>query len=76
MNRLLDKLISFEEKKVDELYKIRYELASKTGKENSIPISLSKFRNQEEVERELEKAHTQLSIYKIQKMMGFEFSRV
>ncbi len=71
MNNHLDKLISFEEKKVDELYRIRYELNYEFQQENSIPIFLSKFRNQEEVERELEKAHTQLSIYKIQKMMGF-----
>ncbi len=71
MKRHLDKLISFEEKKVDELYRIRFELSNVTNTRGSEAHFFSKFRNYEEIERELEKAHRQLSIYKIQKMMGF-----
>jgi len=72
MMKQLDKLISSEEKKVDELYRIRSGLRDGPICETGETIyARTMFNNSEEVDRELEKAHRQLSIYKIRKMMGF-----
>ncbi len=63
----LDQLISMEERKIDQLSRMRRNPG--VARRNSIrghrPVATA------EIDRDIEKAYEQLAIYKIRKMMGF-----
>ncbi len=63
----LDRLINHQEKKIDNLIKLRRQCVSEEPSDFRAP-SLA---NPVNIDHDIEKAYEELSIYKIRKMMGY-----